>query len=293
MLLHGGLAWDGARETVPVQSNPAPVRAAAQPGREIAAALIVLIGGVAALLVWGVIFRVRIIGGDLSERREVAWLHNAVLSFCTDERLGRVGYLPSRIDPSGNDVISMWYMKKIFPYTQGGLVVPSEALEGDQALVFFLGGPGARPGAPSLGWSPDPVDPTATYGEHFKFIEFDPSRLVIPPGRNTVYPSYVDRFGTPYAYFCPFRDQVNPTTSRAVWGPPMYTPDCEFLRVQPYAGQNPTSFQIIAAGANGKFGLLGAQWTPENAATVYPPGSEGYDDIANFLETPLGGRRLK
>jgi len=56
---------------------------------------------------------------------------------------------------------------------------------------------------------------------------------------------------------------------------------------------NFSSFKIICAGADGKFGkgtVLpdGLTWTKKTAATVYPPGSDGADDLSNFFEYSLG-----
>ena len=47
---------------------------------------------------------------------------------------------------------------------------------------------------------------------------------------------------------------------------------------------NPTGFQIISAGRNGKFGP-GGLWNP---ATGVPSGSPGADDQANFSALLLG-----
>ena len=53
---------------------------------------------------------------------------------------------------------------------------------------------------------------------------------------------------------------------------------------------------LLSAGADGFFGnaggtsaaLWGGIWTPQTAATVYPQGSSGYDDQANFTSGLLG-----
>jgi len=60
---------------------------------------------------------------------------------------------------------------------------------------------------------------------------------------------------------------------------------------------NSQSFQIISAGKNLQFGLgtypgdpnyPAGVWTPSQATTAYPVGSDGYDDIANFYDRLLG-----
>jgi hypothetical protein len=212
---------------------------------------------------------------DLDARREIAELHKAVSAFGNDPRLGAVGFLPSSFDPSGNDPASASYISRLFPHTAGKLNCGGGRMEGHQCLVFFLRGPKGQ------GWSTNPRDPCAAGGERIgPFFDFKPDRLTGNP------PACLDRFrGQPIAYFC-----ATGWNGKA-WVPDQYNADdCASLGVRPYAGMNPDSFQLICAGRNKKFGTAGAQWNPANAMQIYPPGSDGHDDITNFSTTLLGDR---
>jgi prepilin-type N-terminal cleavage/methylation domain-containing protein len=248
--------------------------------------IVVAIIGIMASLLMAAVFRVRPVADDVEARREIVALHNAVISFCTDARFGAVGYLPSRIDPSGTDPLSAAYFKRLFPTTTGALNLPAARLEGDQCLVLFLGGPNNN------GWATDPADPTANYGMRIKFYEFDPQRIRDIHGDG--YPSYLDRWGTPIAYFSPQRESTT-------WAPPTYQADCTVLGqrctrnpgmgLPPYAGQNMGSFQLISAGRDALFGQKGNLWTPTTSRMVYPETDPGCDDIANFAPGKLGAKQ--
>jgi hypothetical protein len=73
---------------------------------------------------------------------------------------------------------------------------------------------------------------------------------------------------------------------------PYSTGDCATLGVSPYQSQTnvyykPNGIQIICAGADGTFGA-GGLWIASNAPAYYPAGSAGFDDLANFYDSPLG-----
>src|SRR5262249_39129224 len=137
-------------------------------------------------------------------------------------------------------------------------------LEGDQCLVFFLGGiPGDKI---FLGFSTNQQNPTAAGGERIKFYEFKPSRLT---NNNNIFYSYnnpFDEFAKPYAYMGAYRAQNEYNSLLNAYGLGFGVPDCFSLGVNPYAtfwpsapGQvvrfvNPDSFQLISAGADGNFG---------------------------------------
>jgi prepilin-type N-terminal cleavage/methylation domain-containing protein len=170
-------------------------------------------------------------------------------------------------------------------------------LEGDQCLVFFLGGipiPGATPGV--LGFSTNPRDPSLlsqTTGRKGPYFEFPSAKLFkrtnATAGSNALlaanagYYSFGDGYNhnpqVPYAYFSSYgtRNGYNR------YGTTLATSDCTSLGVQPYfvgsatqpQYQNPTGYQIICAGADGKFGA-GGLWTP---GTISGPGA---DDQSNF-----------
>jgi general secretion pathway protein G len=127
------------------------------------------------------------------------------------------------VSPLAQD--SVWYLQRMFPRIDlggwsstgidwngnGNALDPPVILEGDQCLVFFLGGvpgPSAATGsagvAPSLqGFSTDPRNPASPTDDRLgPFCDFQFSRLVILPvganplGRSTLHYSYLDRYGS-------------------------------------------------------------------------------------------------
>jgi uncharacterized protein (TIGR03067 family) len=174
---------------------------------------------------------------------------------------------------------------KIDEPDRGGDVV----LEGDQCLVFFLGGMKGN------GFGANPKNPS----EHTPaprrgpFFDFPKARL--QPNGNAAsqhgYLSFRDAYGKNfYAYFS--SKNGNDYNS-------LGDTDCPTLGVWPYASDlkpkpnylMANGFQIICAGPDGKFGkgsVLpdGMTW----GAKVYRPGSDGADDLANFSAEPLGGK---
>jgi prepilin-type N-terminal cleavage/methylation domain-containing protein len=245
--------------------------------------LLVVIAIIAILisLLLAALFKARALGEDLECRKDITELHKAVAAFLTNDKLGALGHdvgMPSVFDPSGADAASASYIARLFPKSGGTLLLPAARLSGDECLVLFLRGPQGN------GWSTNPRNPAAVGGERIgPFFDFKPQRLVDTNGNG--YPSYLDRFGTPIAYFSPakFNGQV--------WVANYYTADCPSLGVQPYVGQNMSTWQLISAGRNKRFGQAGGGWNPSNAQAIYPPGSDGYDDITNFANTLLGARQ--
>ncbi len=173
-------------------------------------------------------------------------------------------------------------------------------LEGDQCLVFWLSGiPSngtAAQGFQGLGFSNSPSNPAAAGGTRLgPWYEFKSSRLIRRTNSN--YLSYVDAYPTKnnqvYAYFSSFNGQngYNRYTISATNANPLS--DCASLGVFPYQQSvggpflKPDSFQIICAGKDGVFGA-GGIWTSGTANTVYPPGSTGANDLANFYDYQLG-----
>jgi prepilin-type N-terminal cleavage/methylation domain-containing protein len=256
--------------------------------------LLVVIGIILVLmsLLMAATQNVRSITADLEVRREITGLEAAILKFNTDLRFGPPGFLPSQLDPSGTDPVSQAYLKRLFPGTNGVLPFPQATLDGNQTFVLLLAGKATNTGGQwsCSGWATDPLDPTATYGMKIHFYEFDPKRLRDINGSG--YPSYVDIYGTPYAYFCPRREDMTQ------WTPPKYTPDCASLSqftvggtLQPYANQNMGTFQIISAGRDTRFGAQGASWTQANAQQVYPRGTMGHENMSNFAHNKLGNKQ--
>ena len=273
--------------------------------------VIAIIGILAAILLVGVIPALRK-GPELQTTSD---LRNLAIGL--DQFKGKFGvsfYPPSKITLCSDltvlakvDPVSLSYLTAIWPRL-GQNLAASEALdwagtgmgantpktvytlEGDQCLVFFLGGI-PDPNVPGvLGFSSNPANPTnLAVGEKFSFYQFDNARLFARAGSK--FYSYQDPWamGQPYAYFSSnkTKDGYNPAPGPGPGG------DCPSLMPKgPYyqAGTNPiryvesTKFQIISAGRDGLFGPGGA-WSPANAAMIV---NAGQDDQASFYSFKLG-----
>jgi prepilin-type N-terminal cleavage/methylation domain-containing protein len=179
----------------------------------------------------------------------------------------------------------------------------TDILDGDQCLVFFLGGIPNGVGQPPLGFSLDPTNPaklpTAAVPstlDRLKFLDFDGARIqlaVLPTGvsahgATNPFPSFVDAYyraapkPQPFIYF---------SSAQAAKRANGYDPAVNVFGVSPYvekpaAGTVPpqfymaSQFQIISAGLDGQFGPGGA---PLPATTV-----AGKDDMSNFSGSMLG-----
>jgi prepilin-type N-terminal cleavage/methylation domain-containing protein len=171
-----------------------------------------------------------------------------------------------------------------FDWNNNGSTLATETydLYGEHCLTFWLGGVERQfiAGPPTIpngvitgvrGFSTNVTDPIAAGGTRIgPFYDFKPGRL----SSTTALATYLDSFGQqPYVYF----------SSR---GNNNYSNDCS--SAVSYYSANPRSFQIICAGTNGVFGNAGTGWSPGGAASTYPPGSGGADDIANFHPLVLG-----
>jgi hypothetical protein len=206
------------------------------------------------------------------------------------------------------DQLSLEYLLNMFPKlaarkhaiawagANGPLPKEGVILEGDQCLVFFLGGIPEKDDAGQVrpnGFGVNRLNPAAARvgGQIGPFYQFDAARLIQRGG--SPFFSYLDPYGEqPYAYLS--------TTGRTNGYNPLQTSDCLSLGVWPYAKVlqpepeywAPDSFQIICAGADRQFGpgsVLpdGKTWTPETAHQ-FPP--RGQDDLSNFHERRLGSR---
>jgi prepilin-type N-terminal cleavage/methylation domain-containing protein len=275
-------------------------------------------------------------GTELQNRHDISQLATAVHSF--ENHFG-VRWLPSRIRlrekldynlSNAYEADSYQYLTMLFPKLKGpwvdwngnGTVDPAPVdLEGDQCLVFFLGGipaGGATPG--TVGFSTDPGNPSvwppSTLTRKGPFFQFRPSRLVDRTGQG--FYSYLDSYGLNFvAYFSSYRDLNGYGRYATLFGS-----DCNGLGVSPYAENlagtnqylNPDTFQIVSAGADGRFGrgslpswTLAAEgtptWTAETAgftpaawAVQNPPTNPtpaqdmnaGRDDMSNFSTIFLG-----
>jgi prepilin-type N-terminal cleavage/methylation domain-containing protein len=226
----------------------------------------------------------------------------------------KVPYLPSRIrlredlttyslnDPLDAD--SLAYLNRVFPKMTGQTVVGqpgryvdwngdgtyfnangiSQAweLEGDQCLVFFLGGIQTTGPNAVLGFSSNPADPSLPGADRINggpFFQFAGDRLfsrgiTSPSGLSSgSFFSFQDSFKRNYyAYFSSYKAANGYNRYFDYYfafpspngGAPYQTgfSDCQSLGVWPYASvlgplpryQNAETFQIVCAGANGQFG---------------------------------------
>jgi prepilin-type N-terminal cleavage/methylation domain-containing protein len=241
--------------------------------------VVIAIIGMLVTLLMAALFKARALGEDLECRKDISELHKAVAAFCTDPRLGALGYMPSKFDPSGGDAASQNYILRLFPRIDSPSLGGSAQLEGHQCLVFFLAGPNGN------GFSTNPRNPLDNGADRIgPFFDFKQTRLTNFNG--SPYKSYLDRYGKmPIAYFSATQ------WSAAQYIPNQYGNDNASLGVQAYVGQNTTTWQLISAGRNAQFGTSGATWTPLTSTTVYPSGSAGYDDVTNFSSSLLGARQ--
>ena len=200
-----------------------------------------------------------------------------------------------------------WHTNPAWVAAAPGTPAASEILEGDQCLVFFLGGIQATNPNGCLGFSIDSANPDKAGGERVSFFDFNSARLITlsrASKAQSIFFSYVDGYGSgsanqaapgvPYAYFASYAIDNNYNRYGST--------DCPTLGVWPYAeGKTvgatagsgvvryikPRTFQIISAGADAKFGpgsviVNGTPsyvWTSATAASIDPKGA---DDMANF-----------
>jgi prepilin-type N-terminal cleavage/methylation domain-containing protein len=251
---------------------------------------------------------------ETRNRNDITQLAEAEVNFQTKFN---VDYMPSRIrlldsgsyDISQNtttgqpnnplDYDSYNYIKRLWPrlqfpvdWNQNGVFTDDVILEGDQCLVFFLGGINGQ------GFSSNELAPTSPSGSRVgPFFEFKTNRLV-DPGRATSpgYRVYIDAYGKlPFAYLSSYKTRNGYNRYYSATTPQS---DCASLGVYPYCDRaftdangnlvpgvqyyNPETFQIISAGYDKKFGPGGA-WAPGAAISV-----NERDDMANFYENVLG-----
>jgi general secretion pathway protein G len=205
-----------------------------------------------------------------------------------------------RIDFSGNSGIIDWNGNGVYD-------AAAVDLEGDQCLVFFLGGiPVPATVSPTLtcqGFSANPKNPTSfTAGQNpiGPFFEFSSSRLVAItasyPGwanrlanRSTNFYSYLDAYGisnagviqagAPYAFFSSYKSPNG--YNRYYLSTAPYS-DCATLGVWPYAQSatptvylKPNTFQIISAGSDGLFGPGSSPGTSTTFNMTWTPSTAG------------------
>lgn len=285
-------------------------------------AIIAILVALTAAAVFGLFVK----GGEAVDRATIAEIHAAVKEFSNKHGF----YPPSRLFLANSRALyasppagvpkqladaSLEYLFRMFPYMNkdlagidwsGGVGMPASGwvlLQGDQCLVFFLGGMPASANAVQ-GFSMDnKTNPTARGGQRISFFQFPAGKLKSPPGRsNPFLVCYNAHDNQPYAYFSAYSGTGGRennyhlfagTTAPAV-------SDCASLGVWPYAEAvsplrrylNPGSCQIVSAGPDGKFApgtnltlTAPATWTPTIAGTI---AREGQDDLSNFHDKRLG-----
>lgn len=158
-------------------------------------------------------------------------------------------------------------------------------LEGDQCLVFFLGGipGGARAGE---GFATDPTNPASTSGDRIRpFFEFKTSRLQDRSGFG--FPSYVDGWGLnkPYLYFSSGKSPNGYNSGGAIDHSTLGVSAYYETTAPPTRYLNPNTYQIISAGQDGGFGP-GGLWRAASAKTDAP--EPAFDNQVNFHGNKLG-----
>jgi prepilin-type N-terminal cleavage/methylation domain-containing protein len=269
-------------------------------------------------LLLGAVMRVVGTPDAIQNRDDLSKLHEAVEKF----RLQYGVYPPSKIllsnDPAqyATHVLgpsSVAYLQRIWPKMDfltlqvknpkdgsvistvdwsGGTMTGKYAvvLEGDQCLVYFLGGLPATNALGCRGFADSASNPTDLNNDKKlpPLFNFKGERLIRRDPSHT-FMSYLDTYTynkKPFAYF-----SNNPKTSQYGWD------DCQSLGVNPYLAQikpykkfvNDDSFQIICAGRDGKFG---APMTPPGTWSKNNPqvNREAEDDESNFHFGKLGQR---
>jgi prepilin-type N-terminal cleavage/methylation domain-containing protein len=251
-------------------------------------------------------------------QREVGGLASAVKQFESDFNISVPP--PSRIrlyQNLGNytaatadqlDADSWTFLRKVWPRIGGAS--PSTAminwgpnntggnylLEGQECLVFFLGGRQVKSANglwAGIGFSADPtnpMNPSTTIGAKGPYYQFESPRLS-QAGTAGKFLQYADPYGTPYAYFSSGKSPNGYNAYYTLLGNKY---DCATLGnfgpyyqagVSPIQYYNADTFQIISAGKDGKFGPGGA-WSPLSGPAGTAP--NGADDVSNFYDSRLG-----
>jgi prepilin-type N-terminal cleavage/methylation domain-containing protein len=233
--------------------------------------------------------RVRVAAKRNGAHTEIYQLGQAIAAF---KQKFSVDYIPSRIvlkeDGTYNtanqvEADSLNWLKTAWPFlnaqvdwNQSGQIDTGAAgtytLEGDQCLVFFLGG--INEGGQPSGFSTNKRNPMdATTAQRLgPFFQFPVERL--SNFRGNGFRSFIDPWkGQPYVYFTSYGKQKGYVATEATLGVAPY--------IDPATGKGKLidGFQIICAGEDKLFGPGG----PNLPAPV-----PGEDDIANFSQGTLG-----
>ena len=203
---------------------------------------------------------------------------------------GRTGSAPpgSRTAlPNGIGNFMDWNGDNVYQQGDSGAFI----LEGDQVLVFLLGG--IQRGGACFGFSTNKQNPTlANTAVDPPTYDFPTSRLqyVLPNQfRSQYFLSYMDPYGkAPFAFFSSWGGQ-----GYNRYGTTLAASDCTTLGLQPYYEQivgqtvkywNKDGFQIISAGYDGQFGPGNFFDSSVGVGLLGP----GVDDLTNFHPMVLG-----
>jgi prepilin-type N-terminal cleavage/methylation domain-containing protein len=256
--------------------------------------VVIAIIAILAGMVMASVMAVRAHVPETTTRADILQISGALVKFKADYGVyppDQLKLCMNRTDygTTGLDKQSLLFLDTMFPgidfvnvhWAGPGVTLPPGGviLEGDQVLVFCLGGPPTGASPPTLmgGFSKiptDPIDVNNSSASRTSLYSFNiAGRLkLVPRAGNTAaayFPSFIDGYNEmPYVYF-----------SSDAGG--RYSGAANTLGVSAYLQQNATTFQIISAGLDGQFGLGGVAWPP---AQIGP----GADDMTNFTDVKLG-----
>jgi prepilin-type N-terminal cleavage/methylation domain-containing protein len=260
-------------------------------------------------------------------RTEISQLEVALRAFMSDYGLSDPP--PSYLilnETSPLSTPSAAFLQKVFGKNLGaqgpvdwngdGVLNGPWALEGEQCLVFYLGGIPTTPGLGGFspqGFSTNNMNPAMPGGKRKgPYYTFQVARLVPLTSYNPAaspFPMYIDAWQVklsknlvgpmPYAYFSSNgNNNIGYQQNNAPFGVPQ---DCQSIKAYPYfitgatptQYTNPNGYQILSAGKDGVFGAAG--WIPGSGVPPVPPSNPnaagqpaGADDQANFSSTLLG-----
>lgn len=181
-----------------------------------------------------------------------------------------------------------------------GLPFTSGTLNGNQCLVFFLGG--YMSGQYVTGFSDSTTQPFTRQNPDKRrgpFFEFPSRKLVVNPSSQPAVPMFIDPWDQPYYYVASrngndyngFGSCTIPgfTSGSIVVGGGTYQALEETgssANLRKYV--RPNQFQIVSSGPNKRVGTATNPntWTPGTG--IYTIGQPSADDLSNFHDKPLG-----
>ena len=239
---------------------------------------------------------------------EATYLRTLFPYLLADSNFGGTGNGFLLYDPTNN-----WGVTPGFA-SQGGLEAD---LDPNQVMTLFLTG-GAVTNLRGLAMDKQrPFKPELAQGETRigPFLDLPPNKFVVAPatyggGQSGNHAWFVDPWGNPYAYFA-FDPNINtyPIWTKCKTNGVSFTmpnspggyPYTAFPLTQKGKFLNPTGFQLISAGRDGKFGAfptapttMPTNYTPPTWVGDWSPGGgdwvsngPGADDMSNFNGGPM------